>query len=89
MGIQCLRSKTLALSQNITVQIRQHRRIESDRVFHEQNHLHARLLNIVLQIHAVFYQLDDREYQVGIAKPAEHVVEDTHILVLHTAGNTV
>ena len=89
MGVQCLRSKALALGKDVTVQIGQHRRIEADGVFHEQNHLHACLLDVMLQVHAVLYQFDDGENQIGIAQPAEHVVEDTHILVLHAAGNTV
>ncbi len=40
----------------------------------------------MLQVHAVFKQFDDGKNEVGVAQPAEYVVEDTQVLVLHALG---
>ena len=89
MGVERLCTETLALLQNIVVQIGQNRRVEAYAVFHQQYHLHASLADVVVDVHLVFYQLDDRENEVGVAQPAEHVVEDGQVFVLHPSGNAV
>ena len=89
MWIQGLSRKVLRLRQDIVVKVWQHRRIEADVVLHQQYHLHARLLDIMFYVHLVLYQLDDGENQVGIAQPAEHIVEDGHVLILNTLGDAV
>ena len=87
--VQGFRCKFLALFQHELVQVRQHRRIEADGVFHQQDHLYPHLLHIVLQVHLVLNQLDDGHQQVRIPQPAEHVLKDAQVLVLHTRPDTV
>ena len=89
VGVQGLCGKTLTLGQDITVQIGQYRRIETDIILHQEDDLHTRLMDIVLQIHLILNQLDDREDEVRITQPTEDIVEDAHILVLHPSGDTV
>ena len=43
----------------------------------------------MLQIHLVLHQLNDRNQQIGIAQPAENVLESTQILIDNPFGNTV
>ena len=43
----------------------------------------------MLKVHAVLYYLDDREDEVGVAKPTEHVIEHREVLVLHSSCDTV
>ena len=43
----------------------------------------------MFDIHLILNQFDDGEDEVGIAQPAEHIVEDGHILVLHALGDTM
>ena len=57
--------------------------------FHQKNHLNASLLDVVLQVHAVFYQLDDGEDEVGVAQPTEYVIENRQVFVFHALGNTM
>ena len=60
-------------------------RVVADRVLDQQNRLHATLQNILVGIHSVLDELDDGDDQVGIAVPAEDVVESRAILLLDTA----
>ena len=87
--IERLGSEALALREDIAVERREDRRIEADAVFHQQNHLHTGLLDVVVEVHAVFDELDDGKDKVGVAQPAEHIVEDGHILVLDATGDAV
>ena len=89
MGVQRLGREVLRLCQNIIIEVREHGRIETDIILYEQDHLHACLTDIVLNIHLVLNQFDDGEDQVRIAQPTEHVIEDSHILVLDTFGDTM
>ena len=89
MGIERLGREILRLRQNVVVEIGQHRGVEADVVLDEQNHLHTGLMDVVLNVHAVLQQLDDGEDEVGVAQPAEHVVEDAHVLVLDALGDAV
>ena len=43
----------------------------------------------MVDVHLVLKQLDDRHDEVGVAEPAEYVVEHRHILVLDALGDTV
>ena len=47
------------------------------------------LADVVVDIEPVLDELDDGEDEVGVAQPAEHIVEDAQILVLHTARDAV
>ena len=76
MGIKGLCREPLRLGKDVIIEIRQHGRIETDVVFHKQDHLHTSLLDVVFDIHLILKQLDNRHNEVGIAQPAEHVVED-------------
>ncbi len=89
VGVQCLGGETLTLSQNIIIKVGQHAAIEPYVVFHKQYHLHASLLYVVLDVHLVLYQLNDRKDEVGITQPAEDIVEHTHVLVLNAARDAV
>ena len=89
MGVEGLRREMLTLHQQIAVEVGQDGGIEADAVLHEQDHLHAGLRNVVLEVHLVLDELDDGEYEVRIAQPAEHIVKDAEVLVLHAFGNTV
>ena len=89
MGVESLSGEAFALLQDIVVQIGQNGRIVADTILNEQNHLHACLLDVMLQVHLVLYQLDDGKNQVGIAQPTEYIVEHREVFVLHTAGNAM
>ena len=89
VGVQRLRREQLALLEHELVEVGKHRRIEADRVFHQENHLHAHFFDVVLQIHFVLYQLDDRHEQVVVAQPAEHVLENAQVFVLHALADAV
>ena len=87
--VERLGRKSLALHQYILVEIRQNARIESNRVLDEQNHLHAHLFDVVFDVHAVLNQLDNRENQVCVAQPAEHIVENRKVFVGHPSRDAV
>ena len=87
--IEGLGRETLALHKDIAVKIGQYGRVEAYAVLHQQYHLHAGLLDVVLDVHLVFEQLDDGEDEVGVAEPTEHIVEDGHVLILYAAGDAV
>ena len=89
MAVERLGGEPLALEQDVIIEVGQDGGIETDAVFHEQNHLHAAVAYVVLYVHLVLYEFDDGQDEVGIAQPAEHVVEDGKILVLHALGNSV
>ena len=83
MAVERLRGEALALCEDVVVEIGKNRTVEADAVLHEQYHLHATLLYVVLEVHLVLDKLDDGEDEVGVAEPAEHIVEDAEVLVLH------
>ena len=83
MTVERLRGEALALCEDVVVEIGKNRTVEADAVLHEQYHLHATLQYVVLEVHLVLYELDDGENEVGVAEPAEHIVEDAEVLVLH------
>ena len=89
MGIQSLCRKILRLGNDIVVEIWQYGRIETDVILNQQYHLDTSLLDIMLNVHAVLYQFDNGKDEVGIAQPAEHIVEDRHVFVLNALGNTM
>ena len=89
VAVERLGSEALALRQYVVVEVGQYRTVEAYAVLNEQNHLHAALVDVVLEVHLVLYQLDDREDKIGVAEPAEHVVEDGEVFVLHTFRDAV
>ena len=89
MTVQRFFGEVLTLFKNIIIKIWQNRTIETYRIFYQKYHLDTCLLNIMLQIHLILYQLNNRKDQVGITQPTEHIIEDAQILILHTLGNTM
>ena len=89
MTVERLGSEILTLLQDIVIEIGQDAGVEPYGILHKQYHLHAGSLNIVIDIHAVLDELDNGENKVGVAQPAEDIVEDTQILVLHTFTDAV
>ena len=57
-------------------------RVVADRVLNQQNRLHTTLQDILVGIHSILDQLDDGDNQIGIAVPAEDVVQSRTILLL-------
>ncbi len=88
LRVQGFGGELQALLEHETVEVGQYGRVETDGVLHQQYHLHAGF-HVVFQVHLVFYQLDDGEEQVGVAQPAEHVVEDGEVHVLHALPDAV
>ena len=89
MGVECLCGEVLTLHQNIIVEVGENGGVETNAILHQQDHLHAALADVVVNIESVLDELDDGEDEVGVAQPAEHIVEDAQILVLHTARDAV
>ena len=78
-----------ALLKDELIEGRQYAGIEADAVLYDQQHLHACRPYVVFQVHAVFHQLDDGEQQFRVSQPAEDVLEDAQVFVLHTLRNAV
>ena len=89
MGVQCFCREVLRLLQDIIIEVGKHGGVEADVVLHQEYHLHAGLLDVVLDVHLVLNQFDDREDEVGIAQPAEHIVENRQVFMLDTLGDAV
>ena len=89
VGVQGLGRETLRLREDIVIEVRQHRGVEADVILDEQNHLHAGLADVVVDVHLVLQQLDDGHDEVRVAEPAEDIVEDGHVLVLNALGDAV
>ena len=86
--VKRLRGKFQTLLEHKFIQRRQNGRIEAYVVFNQQNHLHT-LADIVFHVHAILNQLDNRNQQVGVSQPAEHVFKNSEINVLHSGRNAV
>ena len=43
----------------------------------------------MFEVHAVFHQFDDGEQQFRISQPAEDILEDAQVLVLHAFRDTM
>ena len=89
MGVKRLCREVLRLRKDIVIKIRQYGRVEADIILDQQNHLHTSLFDVVLYVHLVLNQLDNRKDEVGISQPAEHIVEDGHVFVLDAFGDTM
>ena len=89
MRIQSFGRKFLALLQHEFIQVGKNGRIEPDAVFHQKYHLHAYFLHIVFEVHLIFHQFDNRNQQVGIAQPAEHVFKCAQVFVDNPLCNTM
>ena len=83
------RGEVPALREDVAVQVRQDGGIEADGVLHEQDHLHAHLADVMVDVHLVLHQLDDGQDEVGIAQPAENIVEDAQVFVLDALRDAV
>ena len=89
MAVEGFLGKILTLLEDIVVEVGQDGTVEAHGVFYQEYHLHACLPDIVLQVHLILYELDDGEDEVGVAQPAEYVIEDAEVFVLHTLGDAV
>ena len=89
VGIQGLGTEFLALLEDKLVEIGQDGGVETHLVLHQQDDLHAHLVDIVLQVHLVLDQLDDGHQQVGVAQPAKDVFKGTEVLIGHTFAHPV
>ena len=87
--VQGLGRKLQALLQHELVQAWQYAAVEAYAVLHYQYHLHSRAAYVVLQVQAVLNQLDDGQQELGVAQPAEDVLEGGQVLVLHAARDAV
>ena len=87
--VEGLGGETLTLKQDVIVEVGEDRTVKPDAVFDKQYHLHTTLQDVMFQIHLVLHELDDGEDEIGIAQPAEDIVEDGEILVLHAPGDTM
>ena len=89
MAVQGLGREALALQQYVVIEVGQDRAVEPDAVLDYQYHLYTGFADVMVYVHLILDELDDREDKVGIAQPAEYVVKDGQILVLHTLGDAV
>ena len=89
MWVECLCGESLRLRQYVVVQVGQYRRVEAYVVLHKQYHLHSGLAYVVLNVHLVLEQLYYRHDEVGVAQPAEDIVEHRHVLVFNALGYAV
>ena len=87
--VEGLGGELQALLQHELVERGQDAGVEAYAVLHDEQHLHAGRPYVVLQVHAVLHQLDDGEQQFRVAEPAEDVLEDAQVLVLHAACDAV
>ncbi len=83
VGVEGLGGEVAALLEYVAIEVGQDGGVEPHGVLYEQNHLHASLIHVVLDVHLVLDELDDGKDEVGVAKPAKHVVEYAEVLALH------
>jgi hypothetical protein len=79
--IQSFGDKSFRLPVDDLVNIRKIARIKPDAVFDQQNHLNP-LLNILVDVHLILDQLDDGKKNIGIPKPAEHIIDGAEVFSL-------
>ena len=84
--VKRLLGKHLALLQYKLIQMRQSGRIETDRIFHQQNDLHAYTLRIVGRIPLIFNKFNNSQQQFGIPQPTEYIVDRTQVFIGYTFG---
>ena len=46
-------------------------------------------MDIIVYIHFIFHQLNDRKDEIGVSQPAEYIIKDTEVFVLYTLCNTM
>ena len=85
--VERLFEKLSALLQHQLINCGQVGRVITDRIFDQQDRLHAHPENIVVGVHPVLDQLDDRQDQVGVAVPAEDIVNRRTVFALYAAVN--
>ena len=84
MTVECFGGETLALCEDIIIEIGQDAAVKAYAVLHKQNHLDASFADIAVEIHLVLYEFYDGKDEVRVAEPAEDIVENAQVLVLHT-----
>ena len=87
--IEGFRGKLHALLQHEFIQFGQDGGIKTDVVFDKNNLLHATFFDVVIEIHFVFYQLNDRQQQIGVSQPAEDVFKVGEVFVLDASCDAV
>ena len=83
VGIKSLLGKFPALFQHKMVEMSEGRRIEPDGILNQQNRLHPNAGRIVLHVHIVLHKLDNRDQQLRVAQPTEHIVNGAKVFVRH------
>ena len=78
--IERLLEELSALLENHPVELRKIGGVVPYRVLHQENALYAHLKYVIISIFQVLKQLDDSHDQVGIAVPAEHIVDSRSVL---------
>ena len=74
--VQSLGHEVFRLFKDDLVNIGEITGIEADGVLHEQDGLHADFPDVVVDVHFIFDQFDDGQQKVGIAKPAEDIIDN-------------
>ena len=69
--------------QDQLVERRQIGRIVTDRILDQQNRLHPHPENIVIGIHPILDQFDDRQNQIGISMPTKNVINGGTVLLFN------
>ncbi len=64
----------------------EHRGVESDGVFDEEDHLDPDAVDVVVGVHLVLEELDDGQEEVDVAQPGEDVVYPGEVFVGEPAG---
>ena len=89
MLIEGFGGKLHALLQHEFIQFGQDGGIETDVVFDKNDLLHATFFDVVIEIHFVFYQLNDGQQQIGVSQPTKHVFKIGEIFMLDARGDAV
>ena len=88
LGVEGFTGEEKTLLQHKFVEKGQETAVEPDVVLHQKNHLHT-ALGIVFHVHLVLHKFDDGQQQFRVAQPAEHVLENAEVFLLHPAVDTV
>ena len=67
--------------------MRQKRRVETHRIFDQQDDLNAHRCYVGFYVHQVFEQFDDGEQQIAVAQPTEHIVDGAQVFVAQQFGH--
>ena len=84
MLVQGLRGEQARLLEQEFIEMRQDGGIETYGILDKHYHAYADIADVIL-VELVFKQFDDRQQEVHVAEPAEHVVDARHVLFLDAA----